>query len=193
MAFRLYIVPQVFGSMEGQTARVPKYFFPNFRWAGMDYGFQPIYLVAADLAPADDAAIIANSDVVAFPFDLATTVGGGQALTNARNALEAALIPAQWVAASSTWSEVARTVAGMFQFMQRLNFVLGNTVVIDTSAKLNVQWSSIPTDTQNAIISAAQSLGYTFNPQPNDQLRTLLKNLADQWGSRAFQLNEFSF
>ena len=193
MAFRLYITPVTGSGTTPRDPRRPAYISDlGVRWAGMDYGAQPIYLVAADLTSADDASVTAHADVFAFPFDLGGSVGGGN-VTTAQNALEAAFIPAQWVNGAMQWGQVARTVAGMFQFMQRLNFYLGNEVVIDTSAKLNIQWQTLPSNIQQAIINAAASLNYVFNPQPTDQLRALLKNLADQWGNRAFQLNEFSF
>jgi hypothetical protein len=192
MAYRLYITPVIGSGVPGDSRR-PKYIADlGVSWAAMDYGFQPIFLVAANVTPAQHTALITNSDLTAFPADLATNVGGG-GVTTAQNALEAAFIPAQWVNGAMRWSEVARIVAGMFQFMQRLNVVLGNEVLIDTSAKLNVQWQAIPANYQTAITEAALSLGYTFNPAPTDQLRALLKNLSDQWGDKSFQLNELVF
>jgi len=159
----------------------------------MDYGFQPLFLVAADLTPAQDSAVTANTDVFAFPANLATAVGGG-GVTAAQNALEAALIPAQWVNGSMLWSQVARIIAGMFQFMQRLNGILGNAVVIDASAKLNAQWQTVPVDDQSAVLEAAQSLGYnTSFIQPTTQLRAILKTFADAWGNTPFRLGNFVF
>ena len=192
MAYRLYIVPAETGTDNEGNFRRAKY-FTGLRYAAMDYGFQPIFLVAADLTPAQDNSIASQPDVDAFPFDLSPTVGGGN-VQAARNALEAALIPAQWVNGQMTWLTVARMVGGMFQYMQRLNFYLGNQVLIDSSSKLNVQWSSIPVDPyQTAILAAASSLNYTLAPAPNDQLRTILESLAQQWGNKPFHLNEFIF
>jgi len=191
MAFRLYIVPAE-GDPFSEQGRHPKYIFGLGSYGAIDYGFQPTYLVAADLTVAQDASVTANADVFAFPTDLSGNVGGGN-VQNARNAFEAALIPGQWIAAQSTWLEIARTVAAMFRYMTNLYTILGNTVVIDSSTKLNIQWSTIPPDIQTAMDQAAASLGYTFNPQPNDQLRAILKTLADQWGNKPFNLNGFIF
>ena len=193
MAYRLYITPAL-GIGTRDDPRRPAYIsdFPVSRFS-MDYGFQPIFLTAADLASADDAQVTAHPDVFAFPFDLTTNVGGGN-VTSAQNAFEASLIPAQWVNGAMQWSQVARTVAGMFQFMQRLNGVLGNEIVIDTSAKLNVQWSSVPANYQSAIIGAASSLNYdTSFIQPTTQLRAILKSFADQWGNRSFVMGPYNF
>ena len=191
MAFRLYIVPEQSIILQGEPARFPKYFSP-FPWNGFYYGFQPIYLVASDLAPADDAAIVANADVFAFPFNLTPTVGGGN-VQAARNALEAALIPAQWVSGTTTWRQVARMVAGMFQFMQRLWALLGDVVLIDSSTKLNVQFSSLPANVQAAILQAAADLGYsTANIQANTQVRAILQDMGAQWGTKEFHFGGFT-
>ena len=193
MAYRLYITPAI-GIGTRDDPRRPAYIsdFPISRFS-MDYGFQPIFLTAADLTPLQDASVTAHPDAFAFPFDLTTNVGGGN-VNAAQNALEAALIPAQWVNGAMLWSQVARIVAGMFQFMQRLNGVLGNEVVIDTSAKLNIQWSAVPANYQSAIIEAATSLNYdTSFIQPTTQLRAILKSFADAWGSRSFIMGPYSF
>lgn len=189
--FRLYITPAE-GDPFSEQGQHPKYFGALPGWRGFYYGFQPTYLIAADLTPAQDAAVIANTDVFAFPFDLTGTVGGGN-VQNARTALEAALIPAQAINGQNTWLEVARLVAGMFQFMQRLRGITGPTTLIDTSAKLNVQWGSIPVDPwQTAILAAAASFGYdTTFIQNNTQLRTIIDNFGRQWGNKQFQFGEF--
>jgi len=188
--YRLYITPSL-GTGSDEDRWRPAY-FDGVAKAAMYYGGQMLFLVAADLTPAQDAAIIANADVIVFPFDLSTTIGGAN-LQNARNALEAALIPAQWVNATDTWLHVARMVGGMFQYMQRLWYYLP-TLLVDSSAKLNTQWSSIPVDPyQTAILAAAASLNYTINPAPNDQLRVILESLAGQWGNKPFQLGPYIF
>ena len=185
---------------EGEQARTAKYFSDRAfntngaLWNGMYYGFQPTYLVAADLLPADDANIAAQPDVDALPFDLSPTVGGGN-VQAARNALEAALIPAQSVNGQMTWLQVARLVGGMFQFMQRVYAITGPQLMLDSSAKLNAQWSSVPADPwQNAIIAAADSFGYDSSfIRSNTQVRTIIDNFGSQWGSQPFYLGAFVF
>jgi hypothetical protein len=194
MAFRLYIVPAIGSGASTQDARRPKYIHalqPPGAW--MDYGFQPIFLCGVDLSPANDTAVIANADVFAFPFDLNTTPTAGQRST-AIAAFEAALIPGNnWVVAGIDWRGIARTIAGMFQFMQRLNGVIGNTVVIDSSAKLNVQFSTLTAEQQNAVLVSAQSLGYnTSFIAPNTQIRAILKGFADAWGNETFHFGPFN-
>lgn len=158
----------------------------------MDYGFQPLFLTAADLTPAEDAAIVANADVFAFPFNLDTNIQGG-AVNATRTDHEDRGIPLQNV--PGTYRLLARYDAGLFAYMQRLNVVLGNEVFVDTSAKLNTQWSSIPVDPyQTALLAAAASLGYdTSFITGTTQIRAILKAWADAWGNQPFTLNEFTF
>jgi hypothetical protein len=192
MAFRLYITPAIGAGIPGDGRR-PKYVsaLPAVAWAGMDYGFNPLFLVAADLTAPQDASVVANADVFAFPFDLDTNITGG-AITTTRNVHEAFLIPLQSVPATNRL--LARYDAGLFQYMQRLNVVLGNEVLIDNGAKLNIQWQNIPANVQTAALEAAQSLGYdTSFITGTTQLRAVLKVWADAWGNKQFQLNNFAF
>lgn len=191
MAYRLYITPSE-GDPFSEQGRHPKYFV-GLSWAAMDYGFQPLFLVAADLTSGQDATIVGNSDVIALPFDLSGTLQGGQ-VQAARNALEAALIPAQWVNAQMSWQTVARMIAGMFTYMQRLNVIVGNDVLIDSSTKLNIQFSAIPANIQQGMLDAATSLGYTvIDIQPNTQIRVILEDFATQWGNKPFGLGGMTF
>jgi hypothetical protein len=186
MAYKLYIVPAIGGGGGTQDARRPTYIHalqPPGAW--MDYGFQPIFLCGVDLSPANDAAVVANADVFAFPVDLDTNISGG-AINATRNTHEAFLIPLQSVPA--TYRLLARYDAGLFQYMQRLHGMLGNQILIEDSAKLNIQWQSIPINTQTAMLNAAQSFSYdTAFITNTTQLRAILKVWADAWGNKVFQ------
>ena len=191
MAFRLYIVPEI-GTGTGRDPRRPKY-FDGKRWAGMDYGFQPVFLVAADLTGPEHTTLVANADVIAFPADLTGNLTAGQ-VTTARDACEQIFIPGGWINTSLTWREVARTVAGMFQFMQRLNIVWGNNRLIDVTEHMDREFQSLSAGLRTALLASATSLGYSSaGLQPTTTVRAILKNLADQWGDQTFRLNEFSF
>jgi hypothetical protein len=187
MAFRLYLTPAVLGPIA--NSRVPKYIFDlKSPGAGFyDYGFQPLFLVAADLTPAQDAAVVANADVFGFPFNLDTNISGG-AINSTRDVHEAFLIPLQTVPA--TYRLLGRYDGSLFRYFQRLRSFLGPNLLIDTAAKLNIQWSTVPVDPyQNAIIQAAQSFGYdTSFIQPTTQVRAVLKNFADQWGTQPLNI-----
>jgi hypothetical protein len=193
MAFRLYLVPAI-GTGAPTDPRRPKYLSAMaVAYSGMDYGFQPVFLIAADLSPANDAAVIANPDAFGFPFDLSPQLSGGDA-NAASTALESFFIPGNWITGAITWLTVARTTAGMFQYLQRLNGVLGNVILLDGTGNktLNTQFNQIDPTIQAAIIDAAQSLGYdTSFIQNNTQVRALIKNFADQWGVKPFHFGPF--
>jgi hypothetical protein len=194
MAFRLYIVPAIVHPQ--LNTRFPKHFTAISDWAGMDYGHNPTFLVAADLTPAQDTALVANADVFGFPFNLDTGISGG-AITSVRNIHEAFLIPAQVIPA--TYRLMARYDAGLFQFMGRLAAVIAartgtNEVVIDTAAKLNVQFGTLPVENQGDVLEAASQLGYdTSFIVSTTQIRAILKVFGDAWGNESFRLNTFIF
>lgn len=200
MAFRLYLVPDIgtppYDTMA--TGRRPKYIYdlrPPGGW--YPYGWNPVFLCGVDLTPAQDAAVVANADVFAFPFDLDLTISGG-AVNPRRARFEDFLIPGDLVSNGITERQCGRGVGGLFQFMQKLNEDLrargiGNQAFIDTLAKLNFQWSTIPSDYQDAVLDAAGYFGYdTSFIVPNIQVRAILKNFSDQWGDRPLTFNQFS-
>lgn len=191
MAFRLYLTPAI-GTGVFPDARRPKYFKDDLNppepWTAMDYGFQPVFIVGSDLSQAGEDFILAQPDVSEFPVDLDVPLSGGEA-NDAKNMLESFFIAAHWVTASMSWREVARTTLGMFQYFQRLNAVVGNVVLLDgTSNKnLNTQFNAIPANIQSGIHEAARSLGYNSSfITGTTQIRAILKNFADQWGTKPF-------
>jgi hypothetical protein len=194
MAFRLYIVPAIGSGATPEDARRPKYIHalaPPGAW--MDFGFNPVFFCGVDLTPAQHTSVAANADVFAFPLDLAATISGG-AVNTRKAALEDFLIPGDGVVNGMTEQACGRYVAGLFQFMQRLNFVLGNEVFIDSLAKLNILWNTVPVDPyQNAILQAADSLGYdTSFITGTTQVRAILRNFADAWGQNPFYFGPFN-
>lgn len=197
MAWELYVVPIV----QAGIYRGPKYFesradpgaaeLAGVQWAMMDYGSIPWGLVAADVDAAQDAFLAAQADVRNIPTALDDQIGG--ALTTVQNALEAARIPAGWVAASTTWRELLRAVAGLFQFAQRYTAITGNQLVTST-AVLNQRINQLTQAQRNALTQVATDLGYdTSGIAGNTLVRNALKILADQWGARAFYLGGITF
>jgi hypothetical protein len=145
-----------------------------------------------DLTPANDAAVVANADVFAFPFDLDATISGGA--VNARKArFEDFFIPGDGVVNGMTERACGRYVGGLFLFMMTLRQYLGATVFIDTLAKLNVLWNTVPVDPfQTAILAAAHDPILNFDTsfiQPTTQVRAILRNFADQWSGREIRFD----
>ncbi len=194
MAFRLYIVPQI-GTGTSTDPRRAKYIAAlGVPYTAMPFGFQPCFCACADLSVANDAAVVANADVFAFPFDLSGQMGSEAAATS--SFLETTFfIPCNWMTGSTTWLEAARIICGMFQYFQRLNFILGNVVPIDGTANksLNTQFQQFTAEVQAGILQAASSLGYsTTFIAGNTQVRAILKGFSDQWGAAPFNFGPFT-
>src|SRR3990167_4693881 len=120
---RFYLLP-IENSLDG-TGRGPKYFSwrmdpdpPGIAgsWGMMDYGFVPYaLLVAKDISQANHDALILNSDVYAFPINLDTPVSDPIIDTFFENIN----LPTDWLTPATTYRELMRQTAGMFQFNQR--------------------------------------------------------------------------
>lgn len=193
MAWRLYQIPITGSGTNHTDPRRPKYVVEaGVPWAMMDYGAIPWALVAADVTNPQHNALAGNADVTAFPTNLQGTIGGN--LNTVVNALEAARLPAGWVAASDTYATVARTVAGLMQFAQRYTAISGGQELVPSSINLNTQFGSLSQQRQDDLLATANSLGYsTAGLQATTTLRAILKNLADQWGARPFTLGGLTF
>jgi len=195
MSFRLYIVP-VIGSGSGtHDARRPKYFETLTNWSAMDYGFEPVMVVGADLSVSDDASVIAQPDVTALPFDLAPHLTNPQ-VTSVRNALEALHIPALWVTTADTWIGVVRSVLGMFSFLQRFGGIYAEQTgqvppsIFNGGVTLNTTFGGLPLAVRTAMLSTADSFGLsTAGLTAGTTLRAILKNLADAFGAQPYNFN----
>jgi len=195
MAFRLYIVP-VIGTGSGRDdARRPKYFETLSDWSAMDYGFEPVMVVGADLSVSDDASVSAQPDVTALPFDLAPQLTSGQ-VTAVRTALEALHIPALWVTTADTWLGVVRSVLGMFSFLQRFGGIYARQTgtvppsMFTGGVTLNTTFGSLPLAVRTALMSTADSFGIsTAGLTASTTVRVILKNLADTFGERPYNFN----
>ena len=185
MAWHLYILPIINVGTEG--ARIAKYLNTlPVSWAMIDYGQQPSALAAADLTPAQNTALVANSDVFAIPDNLDSTIVGVAAF---KQAFEGIFIPAQWITGSETYRSVLRSVWGMFATLQRYVNISGNPapIINGTTVTLSTQFRNLDVQVQTDLIATANSLGLDISGlSGNNTLRNILKSLSDSWGSRPF-------
>lgn len=194
MAFRLYIVPIIGDGTKGNSRR-PKYFSDLIvDWSAMDYGFEPVMFVGADLSSEDHTSIAGQVDTTALPVNLNPTLTGGQ-VTATQNALEALNLPAGWVNTSLTWREVVRTVLGMFTFFQRFGAVYAENTgnvppsVFTSGVTLSTTFGSLPLAVRTAMLDTATSFGIsTSGLAAGTTLRVILKALAEN-----FQASEYNF
>ena len=197
MAFRLYLVPIV-GTGTKDDPRRPKYFAGApvvGDWSGMDYGFEPVMVVGADLSPSEDNYVVGQGDVTALPFDLAPTLTSGQ-VTAVHNVLETLNLPAGWVTTSLSWLAIVRTVLGMFSFLQRFGqlYAAQNGVpppsIFAGGVTLNTTFGSLPLAVRTALLATADSFGIpTTGLTGSTTIRVILKNMADMFQNQQYNFN----
>jgi hypothetical protein len=161
----------------------------------MDYGFEPWFVVGANLDVSSDNLVVGKPDAFALPFDLAPHLTGAQ-VTSVHDKLEAINLPGDWVNTSLTWLQVVRIVFGVISYMQRFAAVFagagGGTVpaIFTGGRTLNSTFGSLPALVQTAMISAAQSLGIpTTGLTGSTTLRAILRNMATFFESHQYNFN----
>lgn len=199
MPARLYLMPIV-GVGTYVDPRRPMYQDSILRphgvqWGMMDYGWRPVCMVGCNTDDATHNELIANTDVQAFPDDFQSsgaTIGG--ALTAVRNRLEDFTIPAAWVQSTDTYAQVAHSIGGLFQYMQRINRIMGDVDPFPAGITLNTQFQNLPVATRDAMIAASDSFGWDRTGlTATSTLRFILKYLSDQWEGIPLQLGGLVF
>lgn len=180
---RLYLMP-ITGAGTRQDPRRPKYvdqYLVGFSWGMIDYGAEPACMVGVqDILDLTHSAIAQEPDCVALPLNLDQQIGAQ--LAQVQNVIEALNIPADWVQSSHTYRQVARLVAAIFQFMQRLNGI-GFGRLLDGTVSLSTRFNQLPVATRTKLQEAAQSMNFdTSSLSGSSTLRQILKAMADQWG-----------
>jgi hypothetical protein len=155
----------------------------------MDYGSLPTGLVAADVTQVEHDALAANADVDPFAADLDTALGAASTTVRAR--LEANRIPTQWVTGATTYRELARFVAGLFQFGQRHTALHAEDLI--GSGLLDSRWRDLTAAQQARIQATATSFGYILTAGTNTPMRDVLTQMANQWGALPFYLGGLTF
>jgi hypothetical protein len=148
-------------------------------WAAMDYGFEALFLVKADLTTTQRTALSAQTDVLMVPANLDSTVSAA-ALARIQSTLEAANLPAEWVTTALTYRQVLRRVRRVITFMQRWQGMFGDRVFVN-GITLDTRWNQLPANIQQRLRDVAASLTLdTSSITNNTTLRTILRVVADQ-------------
>lgn len=188
MTIRYYLIPlEIVDDRRG-----PKYLKWHFTenptpldvvWSGMDFGLEPVMLIRADVTGAQHTTLSANADVISIPTNIDANITAG-ALPAVKAALETLNIPAGWVTTSFTYRQVLRIVAGLFQFAQRHHGVHLERL-FSGGFDLDTQFSALPLAVRQRLIATASTLEYdTSGLSGSNTIRQILKNVADQWGSK---------
>ena len=161
------------------------------RWSLMDYGFINVgLLVAHDISAADDAAVRIKPGVYAFPDNLDQPITDKAALTVI---LEAANVPTDWLTASTTYRQLLRSMAGLFQFNQRYSGISNGQSIFGNGITLDSNYNNLSAQQKAWFVQTMESFGYLNGVQGNPKLRTLAKQAGDLWGSQPFYMGGFTF
>lgn len=189
MTIRYYLIPI---EIVDSDKRGPKYLNWRFTenpaplnvpWSMMDFGLEPVMLIRADVTGGQHTTLSANADVISIPTNIDANITAG-ALSAVKAALETLNIPAGWVTTSFTYRQVLRMVCGLFQFAQRHHGVHLERL-FSGGFDLDTQFSALPLAVRQRLIATADSLEYdTSGLSGSNTIRQILKNVADQWGSK---------
>ena len=176
--YHLYIMP----IDTVNNHRGPKYFeFKGHsgiiaRWGMVDYGYEPVALVAANVDDPTHDTLSGYSDVIALPDNLDATLTG--IVPTLQTALEGLNIPANWVNASFTLRLFLRRLIGVFFLLQRLNGLIGNIPIFTGQPRdLNTQFGVLPMAVQGGLMVAMSEVGYVNIPDT-----TSLRQLINDFG-----------
>jgi len=159
--------------------------------AVMDYGFADLALVyCRDISPADHATLSAYPDVYTFP-DLANL----DLPVNDPDIdvfFEGVNIPTDWLTPSTSWRELLRQLAGMFQFNQRYRGISKGHSVWE-SADLDTRLNQMTQEEQAWFLAAVDSFGFNSSQiNTNTRLRQLVKHAGTFWEGKPFHMGEFT-
>lgn len=185
MTIRVYLMPTVVrgGTDQFALSKRAKYRELLSNSAQIHYGPEPYCIVVSDVNATEHANVTANSDVRTLPQDLDTTIAAG-VRTTIVNTLEAAGIPAQWVATGMTFRAFLRRLNGIFAIAQGVH---GKKFRLLLSA-LEDPISSLPAAARQALLDiAAREQLSTAGITGASTLRAALTVLCSQFDSRPVQ------
>ena len=194
---RFYLVPPDVVIQNGTIYRGPKYFKWRFgagidcKWSPMRYGFVPTWLILArDITQIDHDALILNSDVYSFPESLDGPVND----PSIDVFFEDLNIPTDWLTPSTTWLELLRQLAGMFQFNQRYSGISKVRASIFDNATLDTRLRQMTDQEQAWFLAAVDSFGFDSSQvNDNSRLRLLVKRAGTYWEDKSFVMGGVEF
>jgi len=197
MAWRLYLMPLELVANwqnQGEPARVPKYWstLNGGRWELVDAGSEPVCLVASDTSATEHTTLQGLADVQVIPAaSLDTQIGSLSAGVQTR--LEAMRIPVDALPASMTNRELARFVVRMWQLLQRLHALKGDsTSIFAGGLTLDSTLSQIPVGARAWLAQVATDLRIDLSDRVSGAttLRQLFTAVAARMADRPLRLGQ---
>jgi hypothetical protein len=150
---------------------------PECRW--MDFGMEPVFLLAAEVTAEQHATLAAQSPITVVPLGLAQNVGND--LVAVQSAIESWNIPAQWVTSGLTYRQVLKGVATIFQFAQRLAAMF-RVRAFPPGITLDTTVSQLTQAQRDKLAAVSDSFGWDRSSVTGTTtMRQLLRGAAQQW------------
>lgn len=194
---KFYLIPLMWVDLG--AGRIPKYLKykthnPDglvFAWGLMDYGFIDVGLLAGEVDQTIHDTLSGYADVYSFPDDLDSAITD----PTIDAFLEGIDIPADWLTPSTTYRQLMRSMAGMFQFNQRYGGISGGETLLggNTGITLDSNWNNLTAQQQGWFYDTLNSFGYSYTVPGNPKLRQLVKQAGDVFASQTFQIGRWSF
>lgn len=162
---RFYLVPAIIvtSPATGAQSRQVKYEVPGLNTVSMDYGLEPLFLVAADVTDnAQHTVLAGNSDVYSFATALDQALGSAPSRTLG-DYLEARNLPGQKIQPPHTYRQVLRVLVGIFRIAQRyseLALAAGAEPNWLSGVTLNTKLGQAPLAWTQRLFATIDSLGY---------------------------------
>ena len=151
-------------------------------WSWVDYGLLPTGLLVADVDTDQHRKLAGYKDVIVVPEKIDDRISA-TALPTVSAALEAIHVPMDWATKSSTYRDVIRRMAHLFQFAQRHHGDTGRKI-IDGDVSLDATIALLPANERVALSETADALGYeTADIRDSWSMRQTLKYFGEQWGA----------
>lgn len=195
MALRLYFIPVI--HLTTEKYEVPKYLPHRFNaatsgleglaWSWATYLLGDTGLIASDTATAQHNILNAQTDVIALPTNLDSTLTQA-ARDKARNLLEGWNVPALWIQTGMTYRAALRTLMNIWQFHNRYVGRFARKL-FDGSISLDMTVSQMSQGVRNDLQTAAESLNLDYSAVTGaTTIRQLLKGVSDQLGDVPYSI-----
>lgn len=169
--------------------RIPKYDVPG-NWSGMDFGFRPVYLLAADLTTAQLNALTANADVKVFPATLDNNVGAAN-LATVRANLELYNFPGNWIVAATLYRSILRVLIGACQIATKFHELRAEVDedpdLFPAGVTLGTAYSDMPSPYRERLLEAIDAIPYNRDALTGaSTMRDLVRSVGQQSAPIAF-------
>lgn len=185
---RFYLVPKVVVTLPFGEVFVPKYtqaddlgagWNLDNRWSAMDYGLEELFLLGADVTPAEHTLLNAQVDVIAIPSPITANVSAA-ALSVVQSRLEGANLPGNWVTTAFTYQEVLAIVGRVIAFSQTYDGLF-SLPLFRPGMTMGTRINELTQAERSRLSTTAQVLGLDYSGVTSTTtMRQVLKIVADQ-------------